>query len=303
MGIAGEDFVVEKIIIYGCGYVGREVLSWLSGSHEREVVAYIDSRAGDESGSVRCMGVPVLPPDSIEKIDFDHVFLAVVESEYALEMKQTLIQHKIPESKIIDLSLCGYRDIRYYFIQGFADYANREKLEGSVAECGVNQGDSAMYINLAFGGRKLYLFDTFEGFDERDLNFERNIDNQDFLKGQFNRLCFKDGEPDAKIEKVKRKMTFLENVVIKKGYFPDTAKGVDDKFCFVNLDMDLYMPILNGLRFFWDRMVSGGGIMIHDYFRQDLPGVKKAIEDFEIERRIKLVKTPIGDKCSIFIVK
>lgn len=63
------------------------------------------------------------------------------------------------------------------------------------------------------------------------------------------------------------------------------------------------MPILNGLRFFWDRMVSGGGIMVHDYFRPDLPGVKKAIEDFETECGIRLVKTPIGDGCSIFIVK
>ncbi len=303
MGIAGEELVVEKIIIYGCGHVGKEVLSWLSGSPEREVAAYIDSRSGDESGAVKCMGVPIMPPDSIEKIGFDYVFLATAKSKYALEMKQTLIQYKIPESKIVDLSLCGYRDIRYYFIRGFADYANREKLDGSVAECGVNQGDSAMYINLAFGGRKLYLFDTFEGFDEGDLKFERNIDNRDFLEGQFNRLCFRDGEPDVKIEEVKGKMTYLENVIIKKGYFPDTAKDVNDTFCFVNLDMDLYMPILNGLRFFWDRMVSGGGIMIHDYFRQDLPGVKKAIEDFEIERRIKLVKTPIGDKCSIFIVK
>lgn len=303
MGTVREDFVVEKIVIYGCGYVGREVLSWLSGSHERKVVAYIDSSEGDESGDAKCMGVPILPPDRIEKINFDYIFLATAESKYALEMKQTLIQYKIPEAKIVDLSLCGYRDIRYYFIQGFADYVNREKLEGSVAECGVNQGNSAMYINLAFGDRKLYLFDTFEGFDEGDLNYERNIDNQNFLEGQFNRVCFQDGDPDAKIEEVKGKMTYLENVIIKKGYFPDTAKDVTDQFCFVNLDMDLYRPILNGLRFFWDRMVSGGGIMIHDYFRQDLPGVKKAIEDFETEYKIKLTKTPIGDKCSIFIVR
>lgn len=294
---------MENIVIYGCGYVGKEVLAWLSGSHERKVVAYIDSRAGEQSRDVKCMGVPILPPDNIEKINFDYVFLATAESKYALEMKQTLIQYKIPESKIVDLSLCGYRDIRYYFIRGFADYANHEKLVGSVAECGVNQGDSAMYINLAFGDRKLYLFDTFEGFNEGDLNFERNIDNQDFLDGQFNRICFKDGEPDMKIEEVKRKMTYLENVIIKKGYFPDTAKDVTDQFCFVNLDMDLYIPILNGLQFFWDRMVSGGGIMIHDYFRLDLPGVKKAIEDFEAGRGIRLVKTPIGDGCSIFIIK
>lgn len=292
-----------EIIIYGCGDVGKEVFSWLSGGYERKVVAYIDLRAGDESGDVKCMGVSVLPPDSIEKISFDYVFLATVKPKYALEMKQTLVQYKIPESKIIDMSHWGLRDIRYYFIRGFADYAKCEKLEGSVAECGVNHGDSARYINLAFGDRKLYLFDTFEGFDEGDLNFERSINNRDFLDGQFNRICFKDGEPEVKIEEVKRKMTYLENVIIKKGYFPDTAEDVNDKFCFVNLDMDLYTPILNGLRFFWDKMVPGGGIMIHDYFRPDLPGVKEAIENFETERGIRLAKTPIGDGCSIFIVK
>ncbi len=73
--------------------------------------------------------------------------------------------------------------------------------------------------------------------------------------------------------------------------------------CFVNLDMDLYTPILSGLRFFWNKMVPGGGIMIHDYFHSELPGVKKALHDFEAELGQTLAKTPIGDGCSIFIIK
>lgn len=43
--------------------------------------------------------------------------------------------------------------------------------------------------------------------------------------------------------------------------------------------------------------------MLHDYFHPELPGVKKAVIDFESELGVKLCKTPIGDGCSIFIIK
>ena len=40
------------------------------------------------------------------------------------------------------------------------------KILGSVAEVGVYKGDFAKYINYFFPDRKLYLFDTFEGFPD-----------------------------------------------------------------------------------------------------------------------------------------
>ena len=44
---------------------------------------------------------------------------------------------------------------------------------GAVAELGVYRGEFARLINRAFPRRKLYLFDTFEGFDESDLKEDR----------------------------------------------------------------------------------------------------------------------------------
>lgn len=41
----------------------------------------------------------------------------------------------------------------------------KRKLQGAVAEVGVFQGEFAQYINVAFPDSKLYLFDTFDGFD------------------------------------------------------------------------------------------------------------------------------------------
>ena len=46
--------------------------------------------------------------------------------------------------------------------------------------------------------------------------------------------------------------------LFKKGYFPESAHGIDEKFAFVSLDLDLYKPTLEGLRFFYPKMIKGG---------------------------------------------
>lgn len=70
----------------------------------------------------------------------------------------------------------------------------------------------------------------------------------------------------------------------KKGYFPQTAEGITDTFCFVNLDMDLYKPTLAGLNFFWEKMETGI-ILVHDYFSEVYEGVKSAVESFVKENQ------------------
>jgi O-methyltransferase len=45
----------------------------------------------------------------------------------------------------------------------------KKDLKGNVAELGVYKGKFARYLNHFFPDRKLYLFDTFEGFDNRDV--------------------------------------------------------------------------------------------------------------------------------------
>lgn len=97
-------------------------------------------------------------------------------------------------------------------------------------------------------------------------------------------------------------MKYPDNIGIHKGYFPETAVGITVSFCFVNLDMDLYLPMNNALRFFGDKMVSGGIILLHDYYHPELPGVKRAAQDYEIERRVEINKVTIGDGCSIALL-
>ena len=56
----------------------------------------------------------------------------------------------------------------------------KKNLEGSVAELGVYKGKFARYLNQYFPDRLLYLFDTFEGFDNRDIIREK--ENQFFFR-------------------------------------------------------------------------------------------------------------------------
>lgn len=84
------------------------------------------------------------------------------------------------------------------------------------------------------------MFDTFEGFDKRDLEVETKETQK---MGTY--------LSDTSIELVLSKMPYPNNVVIKKGYFLETASGLENEtFCFVNLDADLYEPIKAGLEFF-----------------------------------------------------
>lgn len=191
-------------------------------------------------------------------------------------------------------------DFRVSWLRNYAQYVKDESLPGGVAECGVSMGEFARFINKYFPDRTLYLFDTFSGFDERGIRKEQSLNDESFLKSHFNQAGRFSGANEIL---VLSRMPNKENCVIKKGYFPEIAKGIVDRFCFVNLDMDLYQPMLAGLRFFYDKMCINGVILLHDYYLSELPGVKRAVDDFEKEQGRRLCKLPIGDSMSIAIIK
>ena len=85
-------------------------------------------------------------------------------------------------------------------------------------------------INKYFPDRTLYLFDTFEGFDRRDVEVEidRGLSN---VKEKY----YSETSADLVLSRLPHK----ENVVIRKGYFPETVAGLENEsFLFVNLDFD-----------------------------------------------------------------
>lgn len=169
----------------------------------------------------------------------------------------------------------------------------KKRIEGEVAEAGVFRGEFAQYINKAFPDRKLYLFDTFDGFDVSEAVSEKKNGNCT--------EAFIEAYKDTNIMSVLEKMENIDCIEVKQGFFPDSAEGIIDRFVFVSLDMDFEESIYEGLKFFYPRLVEGGYIFVHDY-NSSLLGVEKAVDRFEDELREKLKKIPIPDANGTLVI-
>jgi len=159
---------------------------------------------------------------------------------------------------------------------------NSKKLKGNVAELGVYKGKFARYINGYFPDRKFYLFDTFEGFDDKDVQTERSANfstgDQDFS--------------DTSVKQVLGIMPHPDKCQVVKGFFPQSAAGIEDEFVFVSLDADLYEPLYSGLQYFYPRLVRGGYIFIHDFNNDEYKGSRRAVEQFCDENGIGYLPIP-----------
>ena len=145
-----------------------------------------------------------------------------------------------------------------------------ESVPGAAAELGVYRGGFARWINLLLPERRLYLFDTFEGFDAAE-----------------SAGCgagFTEAHRNTEAGRVLSVLPHPERAVIRRGLFPQTAEGLEgERFALVSLDADLEESTLSGLRWFLPRMSAGGYLLLHDYMNPKLPGVKRALERYEAE--------------------
>ncbi|MGO8926068.1 MAG: TylF/MycF/NovP-related O-methyltransferase [Limisphaerales bacterium] len=146
------------------------------------------------------------------------------------------------------------------------------KIPGEMAELGVFRGLSARLIHHYLPERKLYLFDTFTGFDERDVKAELAATGHKTERTAFSQTGVKNALANI--------APLNSNVEVLPGFFPESAPAflARQKFAFVHLDADLHDPILAGLSFFYSKIVPGGFILVHDY--NSWLGARKAVTDF-----------------------
>lgn len=235
-------------------------------------------------------GVYALNPNQIVYLEYDYVIISI--AIYDSEMRAQLHELGVVDSKIMtfmpDSSGIQWSDPRYAMMRNCIQYIKERNIQGAVAELGVYQGDFASRLNYYLPDREIYLFDTFEGFSDKDNNKKDVI------------LCGMDNFKDTSAEAVLNRMPIKEKVHIRKGWFPDTAQDLEEAFCFVSLDADLYAPIYSGLQYFYPRLTKGGYIFIHDFGSYNWSGVKKAVYDFCNQNNVSFV--PLLDRCSSAII-
>ncbi len=279
----------EKALIFGTGGTAMRILDSINS--KAEVIGFLDNNSQKWGATIA--NIPIIGNGEDIQQEFDVIYISSNTSMNII--KEQLVSYDIPEYKINCDYVSTYVNARLNFLRDFAALHVDLPVDVAVAEAGVYQGEFSKEINKCFPNQTLYLFDTFEGFDNRDIEVERRDKLSTLETSHFN---------GTDVDLVIRKLPFPKKAIIRKGYFPETSVGLEDqKFFFVNLDFDLYNPTLSGLKFFYPKIVSGGLILIHDYYSEDLAGIKKAIDDFEREEGIALVRMPIGDHLSIAIMK
>ena len=237
---------MKTAVIYGSTGTGKNVYSLIKEKYK--VMYFVDEnpkRIGQKADFLDIRARKEILDDSPDVVVLGQL------TGYE-EAKEWLIDNGIDEEKII----CQYVDLpfraRKSSLEKISSIFTEKNIQGAVAELGVYRGDFAKVINSVFPDRKFYLFDTFEGFPETDLNYEIT---HGLLRNDIGKLA------NTSVDYVLNKMPYPEKCIIRKGYFPDTAVGLEhEQYAFVNIDVDLYKPIMAGLEYFWPRMVENGYI-------------------------------------------
>ena len=165
--------------------------------------------------------------------------------------------------------------------------ARVKDVPGAAAELGVYRGAFARCINMLLPEKKLYLFDSFAGFEEREATRESS-------KG----TCgdgFVAAHKNTAVEQVLAWMPHREQIRVHPGYFPGSLRGLEERFCLVSLDVDFEDSTYEGLKYFWPRMNPGGVILVHDYNSPNLTGVRRAVTRYEQDFGVLLPGIPLCD--------
>jgi len=167
----------------------------------------------------------------------------------------------------------------------------REGVPGDAVEVGVYKGNTAKVLKelLRGTGRRLFLFDTFAGFDRSDIaGVDAHVTHTGFA--------------DTSLDSV-RDFVGSDDTIFVPGYFPDSARGaaLPQTVAVLHIDCDLYAPMKAALEMFYPRMQRGALIVLHDYASGHWPGATQAIDQFFSDKAETVVIMP--DKSGTAVVR
>ena len=136
-------------------------------------------------------------------------------------------------------------------------------LPGDFVEMGCYKGDTS-----------LLLAEVLEGQDKKGVEFKK-------------------GELPVTKREVKERFlrAGMKVPVIKKGWFSELKdKDLPEIISFAFLDGDFYESIRDSLKMVSDKVCNGGVILVHDYYNEKLPGVKRAVDRWMTGKNLKTDK-------------
>ncbi len=211
----------------------------------------------------------------------------VIPSDMDNEFVKIYIQCKEKTMTSIERMFSLYKAIEHII---------KHNIPGDIVECGVWKGGSMMLAALTLIkmneiGRKIYLYDTYEGMSEPTLHDIRSSDN---YKAQIKWYQLKKSNLKwdyASLEEVKKNMYSTkypkENLMFIKGKIEDTIPEIiPEKISILRLDTDWYESTYHELIHLFPKLVKYGILILDDYGHWK--GAKEATEKYFKEKNIKI---------------
>ena len=166
--------------------------------------------------------------------------------------------------------------------------------EGDFVECGVFQGDMSLVVLQASGilgsGRRLYLFDSFEGIDPGRL-----IDGEYSSFTNYVEMANSHYRKPGLYEGVVARFTPYPEVSVHKGFLPESLEGrTPDKIAWLHIDLNAAKPEVDTLTALFDRIVPGGLIVLDDYGWLPFKAQRDSEDLFFAERGYTVLEMPTG---------
>jgi O-methyltransferase len=163
-----------------------------------------------------------------------------------------------------------------------------KKLPGDFVECGVNTGAYSRaiidYIDFDRTGKTFYLFDTYEGLVEGQITVEERAQGIAEYLGTYRNVY----------EQVVNTFSPF-NAKIIKGMVPDTLDQCQSgQICYLSIDMNVVAPEIAAMHYFWDKVVTGGVIVLDDYGFPGHINQKLAFDAFAKAKGVTIIYIPTG---------
>ena len=235
----------------------------------------------DAHGNVRedLEEMPVMPLEAAVGLEPDVVVLAASNREDEEQFKYAIVRTGYRGEVI---SLCELQQSfspKTAALRKLAWRLDELGVEGAAADLGAGHGDISWQMNALMPARKLYLFETFTGYDERDVQKEHALGLSDVRVGDHS---FTLHELERAEERILERMPYPEQVRIANGWFPETAYDLEDEhYALVHIDTGLYNPTYAGIQYFFSRLSKGGVIVLSGYEDGKTQSVRRAVDDLE----------------------
>lgn len=283
---------MKKVVVVGCNDLIVNVAELLNPL-EMKVVGLGDTRPEawnvfKENGDLKDSfdEIPVMPIDLSVGFEPDVIVIAALDEMTANSLRYAVIRAGFTQDIVFMNELYEQFSVRGAALRHIANRIDTLGVPGAVAELGCYRGDISWQLNVLLPEHTLYLFDTFTGFDPRDLLVEKEQGLPDIPGGRF---------ADGKSDEIVHRLPNADKAVVKKGWFPETAFDLEEeKFSLAYLDASLYAPTASALKFFFPRMSQGGMIVLCGLTDPGYPGVSKALADVEAQYGAFLM-LPMGD--------